>query len=120
MDLIHDAITQLMHGDRHAREDAAFELRRCRFDVTQLTPLLAHPHVSRQVKAIEIMRAARAPAAIPLLVPLLGSPVWLVAHKAASALQQIGAAAADMIAASLPGSTELHRMAILDALARLH
>jgi HEAT repeat protein len=104
MDCIDDAIAQLLRGDRRARDRAAFVLRGCDFDVTRLAPLLAHPHVSRQVKAIEIMRAARAPAAIPLLVPMLGSPESLVARKAASALQQIGPAAADVIAASLPGS----------------
>lgn len=116
---IDDAIAQLLHGDRRAREHAAFVLRRRTFDVTRLAPLLAHPHVSRQVKAIEIMRAVRAPAAIPLLVPMLGSSDWPVPDKAASALQRIGAAAADMIAASLPGSTEQHRFSILDALSRL-
>ena len=119
MDPIDDAIAQLLTGDRRARDGAAFALRGRKFDVTRLAPLLAHPHVSRQVKAIEIMRAARSPAAIPLLVPMLGSLESLVARKAASALQQIGPAAADVIAASLPEATELHRLWILDALSRL-
>jgi len=116
---VDDAIAQLLRGDRHAREQAAVVLSGSSFDVTRLAPLLAHPHVSRQVKAIEIMRDVRSPAAISLLVPMLGSPEPLVARKVAGALHRIGPAAADAIAASLPGSTELHRLWILDALSRL-
>ena len=117
---VEEHIAALLDGDRGARDTAAFELRALQFDPQLLVPVLEHPHVSRQVKAIEVLRYSRTRQAIELLVPMLGSQHDLVARKAASSLGRIGAIAPEVIADALDtASTAQHRLHVLDALSRL-
>lgn len=117
---VDEHIQRLLEGDRYARDSAAIALRALRVDPQRLAPVLAHPHVSRQVKAIEVLRHAHVREAVELLVPMLGSPEPLVARKAASALGRIGKVAPDLIARALDtATTPLHRLFVLDALSRL-
>ena len=118
--MIEGLVRGLLEGDRETRENAAKLLRGQRFDLSLLEPVLAHPHVSRQIKAIEVLRTIRSHEAVALLVPMLASPVWLVGQKAASALGKIGAVAPDVIAAALDTvKSDDHRLHVLDALSRL-
>lgn len=120
MDSVEIRIQRLLHGGRDERETALFALRELRFELARLAPVLQHPHVSRQVKAIEILRHHRRREAVALLVPMLASPHRLVAWKAASALGHIGGVAPDLVAAALETATSAeHRLAVLDALSRL-
>ncbi len=120
MDAAAQHIEALLTGDRRARDAAAAALRELHFEVERLVPVLEHPHVSRQIKAIEVLRRFRSRDAVELLVPMLASATWLVADKAASALGRVGHAAPELVASALDtATTPDHRLHILDALSRL-
>ena len=115
-----EAIQLLLEGDRDERERAALLLRHRPFHVGLLVPVLEHPHVSRQVKAIEILRGAPSRDATELLLPMLASSNILVREKAASALGKAARRDADLVAAALDTAvTREHRLALCDALSRL-
>jgi hypothetical protein len=120
MDWVEERIRDLLEGDRHEREAAAVALRGRYFDVERLAPVLAHEHVSRQVKAIEVLRGHHSREAVALVVPFLASANPLLVKKAQSTLGRIGGAAADVIVAPLDaGAIGEHRLAVLDVLSRL-
>jgi HEAT repeat protein len=113
-------IEQLLAGDRRARESAADRLERIPFDPYALVPVLEHPHASRQVKAIEVLRRSRTAAAVELVLPFLASPVEIVQEKAIKTLGKIGRAAPELIVAQLEHATSSrHRLNILDVLSYL-
>lgn len=117
---VEEHIAALLEGDRAARDIAARLLRGLRFDPLLLVPVLQHHHVSRQVKAIELLRYSRTREAVELLVGMLASSHELVGKKAASRLGNIGAIAPEVIAGALDTAmTPAHRLNILDALSRL-
>ena len=118
---VDEHIAALLDGDRDARDIAASRLRGLHFDPHLLVPVLQHPHVSRQVKAIEVLRYSRTRDAVELLVGMLASQHELVGRKAASRLANIGAVAPEVIADALDtATTPQHRLNILDALSRLN
>ena len=117
---VEDDIQALLDGDRNARDLARFLLQHARFDPYLLAPVLAHPHVSRQVKAIEVLRYSRTRGAVELLVGALATTDALVARKAAFALGKVGPIAPELIVEALESAaTSHHRLNILDALSRL-
>lgn len=120
MDVVEARIRDLLEGDRAARDRALADLRGRRFDITRLVPVLEHPHVSRQVKAIELLRWHPAREAVALLVPYLASGNPVVVGKTQRTLGVIGRVAPDLIASALDTSHDVgHRLAILDVLSRL-
>jgi hypothetical protein len=120
MDVVGDRIRDLLEGDRDARDRAFRDLRGRRFEADRLVPVLAHPHISRQVKAIELLRGHRTREAVALLVPFLASPNPVVVRKTQSTLGMIGSADPEPIVMALDaGADGNHRLAVLDVLSRL-
>src|SRR5262245_49350691 len=106
MDDVEVELQRLLQGDRDARQRAAAALRERKFDLVRLAPVLAHPHVSRRVKAIEILHAFPTRESVELLVPGLASPNHLIANKTIIALGAVGAAAPDIVVLALDDPSE--------------
>lgn len=123
MDDVDSCISMLLAGDRDARADAADRLARRRdWDLSRLGPVLVHPHASRRIKAIQVLRSvppARRVEAIALILPSLADEEYIVREKARIALARIGHASPDRIAAALSNAEGRHRLDLLEVLSRL-
>lgn len=129
MDDADSYLSMLLTGDRDARGNAAYRLARMRgWELSRLGPVLVHPHVSRRVKAIQVLGGvevlggespARRVEAIELLLPSFADDDYPVRYKACNALVRIGSASPDRIAAALSNAEGHHRLALLEVLSRL-
>jgi HEAT repeat protein len=98
-DDIHHAIAALIDGDRAARETAAELLKASgRWPLHLVRPVLAHAHVSRRIKALEVLRAHPGVVAVELALPLVDDSHYLVRFRAAQTLAIVGVASRELIA----------------------
>jgi HEAT repeat protein len=96
------ALRELLEGGRTARDAARDALRRNRgWELARLAPVLAHRHVSRRIKAVEVLGWFPNRQAAELVTPVLFDPEWLVVDKAITALGRIGLPAMDPVADAL-------------------